>query len=121
MRFQGQLHNEWVDKTRLTADVWHHVTATSTTTLGGDANHFLLIFDSVPGPDRIQIGGLRLEIFDSLPASLGFVCHPGPGVSPPPSDPSLNPPSPEGEDEGGGGGKGEGGGGGKGGGRGGRR
>jgi len=110
MKFQGQLHNEWVDKTRLRPDHWHHVTATSTTTLGGDGNHFLLIFDSVPGPAQIQIGGLRLEIFDSLPAATGYVCHPGPCVTPPPPAPPLIPPSPpegEGEEDEGEGGGGE--------------
>ena len=63
MKIQGQMINDWVDG--LTPDWWHCVMATAPTIQDGDGNHFLLIFDSVPGPQVIHIRGLTMKAFDT--------------------------------------------------------
>ena len=63
IKIQGQVVNDWV--AGLLPDVWHCVGASAPTAQGGDANHFLLIFDSVPGPQVVHVGGMTMKIFDS--------------------------------------------------------
>jgi len=69
-KFQGQVENSWL--TDLSANAWHYVTATAQTVQSGDFNHFLLIFDTVEGPQTIRIGGLRLDVFELSQCPAGY-------------------------------------------------
>ena len=68
-KFQNTFRNEFTihhsTVNILTANTWMYISATAPTTLNGDRNHFLLIFDLIPEPITIQFGGLALEIFES--------------------------------------------------------
>jgi hypothetical protein len=68
-KFQDTFRNEFTihhsTVNTLTANTWMYISATAPTTLNGDRNHFLLIFDSILEPITIQFGGVALEIFES--------------------------------------------------------
>ena len=68
-KFQNTIRNEFTihhsTVNTLTANTWMYISAIAPTTLNGDRNHFLLIFDSIPEPITIQFGGVALEIFES--------------------------------------------------------
>jgi hypothetical protein len=78
IKIQGQVVNDWV--AGLAPDVWHCVGAVAPTSLGGDANHFLLIFDSVPGPQLVHVGGLTMKIFESESDAAAAECGQEPGL-----------------------------------------
>ena len=64
-KIQGQLINDWVATCE--ADRWCLVSAVTKSNPGGDGNHNLLIFDTVPGPQTVLVAGVTMRVYGSDP------------------------------------------------------
>ena len=84
IKIHGAVYNDWLKDCR--ADEWCFVSAGGRSMPGRDANHILLIFDTMGGPREVHVKELKGEIYLENPERIELLGSPVRVMGPPSID-----------------------------------